>query len=285
MDDTSLFGSDISATIPPPLTNERLSAGSGKKEALLSDSDDLLSSNSYQGMDKTDGRHAIPQATQSNTFKSDPLLDTSKTTAVSSASLFEDSVESAMSEDKINVVVENEKLKENVPKVEKQKTAIKTTTESLFHDSAKDDLFGRSIEDTKPSSQKVVSLIEDEDEDDLFKSSSRPLFSPPPLDFDSEASASGDFSISQKPKPPSDDFFSEDSKFEADIFAPVSSAVKVNEKKKEKENKKEDQEKGDLNKVCCSFYLVLGSFFSQIINHNCFFSQIINHNCIFVMIR
>lgn len=107
----------------------------------------------------------------------------------------------------------------------------------------KDDIFSRSAESNKSSSQKVqVNKFEDDDEDDIFKPNNKALFSPPPLDFDSEVSASGEFSAQSNAKTVSDDIFGDDD----DIFAPKSTkkkdSVKSPEKTKRdmKDEKKED---------------------------------------------
>ena len=106
----------------------------------------------------------------------------------------------------------------------------------IFNSKPKDNLFSQSVESNKSSSQKAKIKEEDddddEDEDDLFKPNSGPLFSPPPLDFDSEVSVSGDFTTQRKSKA-ADDIFNDDD----DIFAP-----KYN-KKKDNDNKTEENTK------------------------------------------
>ena len=110
----------------------------------------------------------------------------------------------------------------------------------IFDSKPKDNPFSQSGESNKSSSQKVqVVEDDDDDEDDLFKPN-RPLFTPPPLDFDFEVGASGDFT-EKISKTVSDDIFNDDD----DIFAPKASRKKVSNNKAEektKSKKTNDQE-------------------------------------------
>ena len=119
-------------------------------------------------------------------------------------------------------------------------------TDSLFESKQQDDdIFGDSVESKKSSSKKTkVIEDDDDDEDELFKPS-RPLFSPPPLDFDGEITASGDFAAETKSKPV-DDIFNDD---DDDIFAPKTSKKQPSESKTEKGKEKVDKAVGKKEDV------------------------------------
>jgi hypothetical protein len=143
--------------------------------------------------------------------------------------------DSKSQDDLFNQSVENNKADQAKPDIS-AKEDQKTQPDPLFDSKAKDDLAGQGVEVKKSSSQKVqVVDDDDDDEDDLFKPNSR-LFSPPPLDFDSDVNASGDFAAPSKPKAVSDDIFNDDD----DIFAPKSTKKKENENKADKEKTKVD---------------------------------------------
>lgn len=141
--------------------------------------------------------------------------------------------------------VESDKaVSQKAKPTEEPRTNEQPKSDSLVATKAKDDLFSQSVKDNKATSYKVpVIEDDDDDEDDLFKTNSRPLFSPPPLDFESEVSASGDFTnftTKGNSKPMNDGIFDDDD----DIFSPKSSKKKSSDTKAEKEKTKVDK-KGD----------------------------------------
>lgn len=246
MDDASLFGSGISALVPSAMPDEGLADGSGSRAPILGDSDDLFSSNSYKTTDRTNRRQVDPDTTEPDTFKSvrksDPLSDSNEKTAGYSAPLFEDSMDSR-SDDTVKPVVDAKKVEDDLSKAEETKSADKSTAVPLFGDESKENLFNFSTDDDKLRSQKFKPVEDDVADDDLFKPNRKNLFSPPPLDFESEASASGDFMINGKTTSPNEELFSGGSAFDQDdIFASLPTRTMENKKKVE-ERKKEDKKK------------------------------------------
>lgn len=140
----------------------------------------------------------------------------------------------------------NSLIKESI-KSEKKISATNTKpgTDQFFDQKPKAVIFGEPV-DHKKSSSKKVNVIEDNDEDDIFKSGGRPFLSPPPFDFED----SDEFITQSSSKTANEDIFDDGD----DIFAPTSSKKKKNEIKRNVGSSKVDQKNDKQVKLNKTFY-------------------------------
>ena len=261
-DDDDLFGrsdsnipskvkpkEDVSAKAPKNLETDPLFDSKPNDEVFSASTDSMIS--------KKEKSNVAKQSTSPDPLRNDDLFSKSSKSDTSQKPMLKDNILTQEDEKSKSDPLLNSKPKDDLfdqsigsnisEPVKPDLSAAKSPNaeiDPIFNSKPKDNLFSQSVESNKSSSQKAKIKEEDDDddddEDDLFKPSSGPLFSPPPLDFDSEVSFSGDFTTQKKSKA-ADDIFNDDD----DIFAPKSSKKKDNDNKTEentKSKKTNDQE-------------------------------------------